>query len=83
MFTYHYYAVYRHRHLPGAESHLDGIARLPGRIETMDDYQKFKARLAEQFFDAGITNEAEGLTVCSLTLLSEPSATTEAEAPHE
>lgn len=63
MATYHYYAT-KHTN-DQSVLHVDGIVKLQSPVQTMDDYRRLKALIAN---DPDIGGEAR-LIICSLTLL--------------
>lgn len=63
---YHYHAVKKLR--PNEVTHLDGVATLRNPVLTMEDYKKLKKLIAN---DADIGGP-DGLTICSLSLLTDP-----------
>ncbi len=66
MLVYHYHAIKQVHH--GKITNLDGIARMQNPVLTMEDYRALKTLIAE--VDGGGIGGPDGLTICSLTLLT-------------
>ncbi|GAB4059164.1 hypothetical protein [Uliginosibacterium sediminicola] len=63
---YHYHAIKQVR--IGEVTNLDGIAALQSPVLTMEDYKALKKLIAD--VDGGGIGGPDGLTICSLTLLT-------------